>query len=98
VGTYVSTLQSAEVPKDVNKVMARFAQGQVRGLPLQTLVPQQSTSWAGTGIAFKGRHRQLHCTLLARWETGYKDGVLCTNPRTGALGMSPAPVTMSVML
>ena len=25
------------------------------------------------GIAFKGRHRQLHCTLLACWEAGYKD-------------------------
>jgi hypothetical protein len=31
---------------------------------------------------------------LARAE----DGVLCTNPRTGALGMRPTPVTMSVML
>ncbi len=29
--------------------------------------------WQGTGIAFKGRHRQLHCTLLACWEAGYKD-------------------------
>ena len=48
-------------------------QGQVRGLPLKTLVPQPGTSWAGTGIAFTGRHRQLHCTLLARWETGDKD-------------------------
>ena len=25
-------------------------------------------------------------------------GILCTNPRTGALGRSPAPVSMSVML
>src|SRR2546425_2163131 len=48
-------------------------QGQVRGLPLKPLVPQPGPSWAGTGIAFQGRHRQLHCTLLARWETGYKD-------------------------
>jgi len=24
-------------------------------------------------MAFKGRHRQLHWTLLARWEAGYKD-------------------------
>jgi len=31
------------------------------------------------------------------WNALHK-GVLCTNPRTGALGMSPAPVTMSVML
>ena len=47
--------------------------GTVRGVPLKTLVPEPGTSWQGTGIAFKGRHRQLHCTLLARWETGYKD-------------------------
>ena len=48
-------------------------QGQGRGLPLKPLVPQPGTSWAGTGIACKGRHRQLHCTLLACWETGDKD-------------------------
>ncbi len=47
--------------------------GHVRGVPLQTLVPEPGTSWQGTGIAFKGRHRQLHCTLLACWEAGYKD-------------------------
>jgi hypothetical protein len=48
-------------------------QGHVRGVSLQTLVPQPGPSWQGTGIAFKGHHRQLHCTLLARWEAGYKD-------------------------
>ena len=47
--------------------------GQVRGVPLQTLVPEPGTTWQGTGIAFKGRNRQLHCTLLACWEAGYKD-------------------------
>ena len=41
--------------------------------PLKTLVPEPGTTWQGTGIAFKGRHRQLHCTLLACWEAGYKD-------------------------
>ena len=41
--------------------------GQVRGVPLKTLVPEPGTTWQGTGIAFKGRHRQLHCTLLACW-------------------------------
>src|SRR6266853_175325 len=46
---------------------------QVRRVPLKTLVPQPGTRWSGTGIAFKGRHRQLHCTLLACWEAGYKD-------------------------
>jgi hypothetical protein len=47
--------------------------GQVRGVPLKTLVPAPGATWQGTGIAFKGRHRQLHCTLLACWEAGYKD-------------------------
>jgi len=46
---------------------------QVHGVPLKTLVPEPGTTWQGTGIAFKGRHRQLHCTLLACWEAGYKD-------------------------
>jgi hypothetical protein len=46
--------------------------GQVRGVPLQTLVPEPGTAWQGTGIAFKGRHRQLHCPLLACGEPGYK--------------------------
>jgi len=47
--------------------------GQVRGVPLTTLVPEPGTTWQGTGSAFKGRHRQLHCTLLAWWEPGDKD-------------------------
>ena len=48
--------------------------GHVRGAPLKTFVPEPGTAWPGTGIAFKGRNRHLHCTLLACWETGY------TNP------------------
>jgi len=48
-------------------------QGQVRRVALKTLVPEPGTTWQGTGIAFKGRNRQLHCTLLACWETGDKD-------------------------
>src|SRR5467141_533289 len=48
-------------------------QGHVRGVSLKTLVPELGRAWQGTGIAFKGRHRQLHCTLLACWEAGYKD-------------------------
>jgi hypothetical protein len=47
--------------------------GQVHGVPLKTLVPEPGTTWQGTGIAFKGRNRQLHCTLLACWEAEYKD-------------------------
>ena len=55
-------------------------QGHVRAVPLKTLVPEPGTTWQGTGIAFKGRHRQLHCTLLARWEAGYNDpGLILTD-------------------
>ena len=46
---------------------------QVRGVPLQTLVPEPGTTWPGTGIACKGRNRQLHGTLRACWEAGYKE-------------------------
>jgi len=48
-------------------------QGQGRAVPLKTLVPESGTTWQGTGIACTGRHRQLPCTLLARWEAGDKD-------------------------
>ena len=44
--------------------------GQVRGVPLQTLVPEPGLPWQGTGIAVTGRHRQLHWTLLACWDPG----------------------------
>jgi hypothetical protein len=44
--------------------------GQVRGVPLKPLGPEPGTTWQGTGIAFKGRNRQLHCTRLACWEAG----------------------------
>jgi hypothetical protein len=47
--------------------------GQVCGVPLQTLVPEPGTTWQGTGITFKGRHRQCHCTLLAFWEARDKE-------------------------
>ena len=39
--------------------------------PLTSLAPRPGTSWGGTGLAFT-RH-QVACTLLARWEEGYKD-------------------------
>jgi hypothetical protein len=40
--------------------------------PFRELVPQTGTQWVGTGTAFQGR-RRLNCTLLARWDEGYKD-------------------------
>jgi hypothetical protein len=39
--------------------------------PLASLAPQPGTSWRGTGLAFT--RNQVPCTLLARWEEGYKD-------------------------
>ena len=39
--------------------------------PFLSLVPRPGTSWRGTGIAFT--RKQVACTLLARWEEGYKD-------------------------
>lgn len=41
--------------------------------PLKTLVPQPGTWWHGRGTAFQSKGSRLECTLLARWETGYKD-------------------------
>ena len=48
-------------------------EGQQRSKPLKTLVPEPGTSWAGRGTAFSGKPRRLECTLLARWDEGYKD-------------------------
>ncbi len=40
---------------------------------LRTLVPTTGTTWQGQGTAFAGRASRLDCTLLARWEEGYRD-------------------------
>lgn len=45
----------------------------VKNRPFQELVPQPGTQWVGTGTAFQGPCRRLNCTLLARWDEGYKD-------------------------
>ena len=39
--------------------------------PLMTFVPRPGTRWRGTGLALT--RNQVPCTLLARWEDGYKD-------------------------
>ena len=41
--------------------------------PLRELVPQPGTQWVGQGTAFVGPRRRLNCTLLARWDAGYRD-------------------------
>jgi hypothetical protein len=37
---------------------------------LKSVVPEPGLAWHGTGLAFTGRNRQRHCTLLACWEAG----------------------------
>src|SRR5215468_683373 len=39
--------------------------------PLTTFAPRPGTNWRGTGLALT--RNQVACTLLARWEEGYKD-------------------------
>jgi Transposase DDE domain len=54
--------------------------------PLRSFVPQPGTQWGGTGTAFQGPRRRLNCTLLARWDEGYRDPwLLLTDlaPRAG---------------
>ena len=41
--------------------------------PLRECVPQPGTQWVGTGTAFQGPRRRRNCTLLARWDEGYRD-------------------------
>jgi hypothetical protein len=45
----------------------------VHSQPLRELVPEPGTQWVGTGTAFQGPRRRLNCTLLARWDEGYRD-------------------------
>jgi hypothetical protein len=47
--------------------------GQQRRRALLTFVPRVGTQWQGTGLAFKDAAKRLRCTLLARWDAGYKD-------------------------
>jgi hypothetical protein len=41
--------------------------------PLREFVPHPGTQWVGAGTAFQGPRRRLNCTLLARWDEGYRD-------------------------
>src|SRR5262249_5920664 len=47
--------------------------GEKRRRALQTFVPRVGAQWCGTGEAFKDAPKRLGCTLLARWDAGYKD-------------------------
>jgi hypothetical protein len=41
--------------------------------PLKLVVGQVGLRWAGQVTCFATKNRQLECTLLARWDTGYTD-------------------------
>jgi|SRR6266545_4081087 len=41
--------------------------------PLSQVVPSVGQRWAGQVTCFATKERQLSCTLLARWDKGYKD-------------------------
>ena len=44
--------------------------------PLSTLVPKPGSGWCGEVVCFSEPKSRLHCTLLARWEEGYKESWL----------------------
>jgi hypothetical protein len=41
--------------------------------PLSQVITRVGQSWAGVVTCFATKERQLSCTLLARWEAGYRD-------------------------
>jgi hypothetical protein len=41
--------------------------------PLSQVITHVGQSWAGRVTCFATKERQLNCTLLARWEAGYRD-------------------------
>jgi hypothetical protein len=41
--------------------------------PLATLAPVVGSSWSGRVTCFSGKASQLACTLLVRWDAGYKE-------------------------
>jgi hypothetical protein len=47
--------------------------GEQRYAPLRSFAPAPGTAWRGVGTAFQGPDRRLECTLLARWEAGYRE-------------------------
>jgi hypothetical protein len=42
-------------------------------VPLATLAPAVGTAWCGRATCFVTADRRLACTLLARWDAGYRD-------------------------
>lgn len=48
-------------------------QDQQQWVPLIRLVPSIGQSYEGKGIVFRGKDAQLECSILGRWDSGYKE-------------------------
>lgn len=44
--------------------------------PLSSLLPKPGSRWCGEVVCFSEPKSRLRCTLLSRWEEGYKEGWL----------------------
>ncbi len=57
----------------INRQGKYCPQGASRFRPLKEGVERVGQSWAGQVICFASKDRQLECTLLARWDSGYRE-------------------------
>ena len=55
----------------INHLRMYHLKGEEKWVCLDTVVPKTGMSWSGVVTCFKGN--PLNCTLLARWDNGYKD-------------------------
>jgi hypothetical protein len=57
----------------INRQGQYCPQGATAFRPLRQVVTQVGQRWAGAVTCFATKERQLACTLLARWDAGYRD-------------------------
>jgi len=57
--------------------------GQAHWHDVRTLVVKPGTAWSGAVTCFKNEEGRLECTLLARWEEGYRDPWLIVTDLAG---------------
>ena len=57
----------------INRQGQYCPQGALAFRPLSQVITRVGQSWAGAVTCFSTKERQLSCTLLARWEAGYRD-------------------------
>jgi hypothetical protein len=57
----------------INRQGQYCPQGEQDFRPLSQVTPRVGQAWAGAVTCFKTPQRHLACTLLARWDAGYRD-------------------------